>query len=114
MEQHRGGIHVTSQEGYGTRVALFVISAAVLIVAYLACRYVTSSKLGRILVSIRDAESRTRFMGYRVEYYKLFVFVMSAMLAGIAGALFVPQVGQFGIGSLIVGLYLPKGERLLF
>jgi urea transport system permease protein len=60
---------------------------------YVVCRYIVSSRLGRVLVAIRDAESRTRFLGYRVEYYQLFVFVISAMLAGIAGALYVPQVG---------------------
>ena len=52
-----------------------------------------TSKLGKVLVAIRDAESRTRFLGYRVEHYKLFVFVVSAMMAGLAGALYVPQVG---------------------
>jgi urea transport system permease protein len=46
-----------------------------------------------VLVSIRDAESRTRFLGYRVENYKLFVFTLSACMAGVAGALYVPQVG---------------------
>lgn len=54
---------------------------------------------GRVLVSIRDAESRTRFIGYRVEHYKLFVFVLSAMLAGVAGALYVPQVGIINPGE---------------
>ena len=56
-------------------------------------RSVVTSKLGKVLVAIRDAESRTRFLGYRVESYKLFVFVLSACMAGIAGALYVPQVG---------------------
>jgi urea transport system permease protein len=56
-------------------------------------RYVVTSSFGKILVSIRDAESRTRFLGYRVEHYKLVVFVLSAVMAGIAGALYVPQVG---------------------
>ena len=76
-----------------TRAALFIASALALIIGYLVCRLITTSKLGRVLVSIRDAEMRTRFVGYRVENYKLFVFVVSAMLAGIAGALYVPQVG---------------------
>ena len=49
--------------------------------------------IGKVLVAVRDAESRTRFLGYRVEHYKLFVFTVSAMLAGLAGALYVPQVG---------------------
>ena len=63
------------------------------------CRFITTSKFGRVLVSIRDAESRSRFLGYRVEHYKLFVFVLSAVLAGIAGALFVPQVGIINPGE---------------
>ncbi|MEE2732997.1 MAG: urea ABC transporter permease subunit UrtC [Pseudomonadota bacterium] len=82
-----------------TKVALFVCSGVALILGYLLCRYVVSSKLGRVLVSIRDAESRTRFIGYRVEHYKLFVFVLSAMLAGVAGALYVPQVGIINPGE---------------
>jgi urea transport system permease protein len=63
------------------------------VLAYVACRYIISSKLGRIVVAIRDAEDRSRFVGYKVENFKLWVFVFSAMLAGIAGALYVPQVG---------------------
>jgi urea transport system permease protein len=76
-----------------TRMALFVASGIALALGYLACRFIVASKAGRVLVGIRDAESRTRFLGYRVEHYKLFVFTVSAMLAGIAGALYVPQVG---------------------
>ncbi|MEY4588814.1 MAG: hypothetical protein RL497_890 [Pseudomonadota bacterium] len=76
-----------------TRLVLFCLSVLTLLLAYCACRYITASKLGRVLVSVRDAESRTRFLGYRVEHYKLMVFVVSALLAGIAGALYVPQVG---------------------
>lgn len=77
----------------GTRIALFIATCSALALGYIICRYIVSSRLGRVLLSIRDAESRTRFLGYRVEYYKLFVFVVSAMLAGVAGALYVPQVG---------------------
>ncbi len=77
----------------GTRLGLFVASLIALAFGYLVCCFITQSKLGRVLIAIRDAESRTRFSGYRVEYYKLFVFVVSAILAGIAGALYVPQVG---------------------
>jgi urea transport system permease protein len=77
----------------GTRAGLFVATTVMLILAYLLCRWIIGSKVGRVLTAIRDAESRTRFLGYRVEYYKLFVFTVSAMLAGIAGALYVPQVG---------------------
>jgi urea transport system permease protein len=77
----------------GTRCALFFLSCAALIAAFLICRAVVTSKLGKVLVAIRDAESRTRFLGYRVESYKLFVFTLSACMAGVAGALYVPQVG---------------------
>jgi len=81
------------------RNGLFVSSAIALAIGYLICRYIVSSKLGRVLVAIRDAESRTRFLGYRVEYFKLFVFVVSSMLAGVAGALYVPQVGIINPGE---------------
>jgi len=83
----------------GTRVGLFVASGVMLILGYLACRYIVTSRMGKIIVSIRDAESRTRFCGYQVESYKLWVFVFSAMLAGIAGALYVPQVGIINPGE---------------
>ena len=76
-----------------TRAALFAASAAALALGLLLCRAVVASKLGLVLVAIRDAESRTRFLGYEVESYKLFVFVLSAVLAAVAGALYVPQVG---------------------
>jgi urea transport system permease protein len=82
-----------------TRAALLVASAAALAVGFVICRVVTGSKLGKVLVAIRDAESRTRFLGYRVEHYKLFVFVLSAMMAGVAGALYVPQVGIINPGE---------------
>ena len=77
----------------GTRAGLFVASAVALAAGYGLSLYIVKSKLGRVLVAIRDAESRARFLGYRVEQYKLFVFVVSAMMAGVAGALYVPQVG---------------------
>jgi urea transport system permease protein len=76
-----------------TRVVLVVVTAAVLAASYLACRVIVRSRAGRLFRAIRDAESRARFLGYRVESYKLWVFVFSAVLAGIAGALYVPQVG---------------------
>jgi urea transport system permease protein len=60
---------------------------------FVICRVIVSSKFGKVLVAIRDAEARTRFLGYRVEAYKLFVFTLSACMAGVAGALYVPQVG---------------------
>ena len=76
-----------------TRAALFSASALALALGYLVARAIVSSRLGKVLISIRDAESRTRFLGYRVENYKAFVFTVSAVMAGIAGALYVPQVG---------------------
>ncbi len=77
----------------GTRNALLVISCLALAIGFLICRGIVTSKYGKVLVAIRDAESRTRFLGYRVEAYKLFVFTLSACMAGVAGALYVPQVG---------------------
>jgi urea transport system permease protein len=77
----------------GTRAALFAISTLALMVGFLICRSIVASKFGKVLIAIRDAESRTRFLGYRVESYKVFVFTLSACMAGVAGALYVPQVG---------------------
>jgi urea transport system permease protein len=77
----------------GTRAALFAASCIALALGFVICRAIITSKFGKVLIAIRDAESRTRFLGYRVESYKLFVFVVSACMAGVAGALYVPQVG---------------------
>ncbi len=77
----------------GTRNGLLVISCIALGLCFLICRAVVTSKFGKVLVAIRDAETRVRFLGYRVEAYKLFVFTLSACMAGVAGALYVPQVG---------------------
>src|SRR6185503_6513806 len=90
------GFNVQAQP---TRAALFAISVAALILGFLICRTIVSSKLGMVLVSIRDAESRTRFLGYRVENYKLVVWTLSACMAGVAGALYVPQVGIINPGE---------------
>jgi urea transport system permease protein len=79
--------------GDGTRVVLLVVTAAALAASYLACRAIVESRAGRLLRAIRDSESRARFLGYRVESYKLWVFAFSAVIAGVAGALYVPQVG---------------------
>lgn len=78
---------------HATRIGLYVASATALALAYALCRWIVDSKLGRVMVAIRDAEPRVRFLGYSVTAYKLFAFTVSAMLAGIAGALYVPQVG---------------------
>ncbi len=83
----------------GMRAALFACSAVALALGYLICRFIAASKLGRVLIGIRDAEDRVRFLGYRVEYYKLLVFTVSAMMAGVAGALYVPQVGIINPGE---------------
>jgi len=82
-----------------TRAVIFIASALALAIGYLICRYIVTSKLGQVVIAIRDAEDRTRFIGYKVESFKLWVFVVSAVLAGIAGALYVPQVGIINPGE---------------
>ena len=94
------GFNVQAQ---GTRAVLFILSCIALALAFLICRAVVTSKLGKVLIAIRDAESRTRFLGYRVENYKLFVFTLSACMAGVAGALYVPQVGIINPGEFAPG-----------
>ena len=76
-----------------TRVVLLVLTTVALAASYVACRAIVDSRAGRVLLAIRDAESRTRFLGYPVESFKLWLFVFSGIIAGIAGALYVPQVG---------------------
>ncbi|OYR07738.1 urea ABC transporter permease subunit UrtC [Brucella grignonensis] len=83
----------------GTRASLFAVSAIVLAMALVFSSAVVKSKFGKVLVSVRDAESRTRFLGYRPENYKLFIFTVSAMMAAVAGALYVPQVGIINPGE---------------
>ena len=82
-----------------TRIMLFITTAIALAAAYLLCKYITLSKFGRVIIAIRDAEDRARFIGYKVESYKLWLFVVSAVIAGIAGALYVPQVGIINPGE---------------
>src|SRR6266849_8855020 len=100
-----------------TRLGLYLASAAGLGIACLVCRHVTKSKLGRVLLALRDAESRVRFLGYSVTNAKLFVFTVSAVLAGIAGALYVPQVGiinpsEFSPGNSIeIAIWVSVGGR---
>jgi urea transport system permease protein len=100
-----------------TRAALFIASALALAGGYLLCRFIVASKLGQVLVAIRDAESRVRFLGYRVENYKLAVFTISGILAGLAGALYVPQVGIINPGefapanSIEVVIWVAVGGR---
>jgi urea transport system permease protein len=101
----------------GTRAALFAASAVALALGYLICRAMILSRFGKVLVAIRDAESRTRFLGYRVEDYKLVVWTLSACMAGVAGALYVPQVGIINPGefapenSIEVVIWVAVGGR---
>jgi urea transport system permease protein len=76
-----------------TRMALFAITGAALLGFLLLARAIVQSKLGRVLTAIRDAETRVMFSGYNPLYFKLFVWTLSAVICGIAGALYVPQVG---------------------
>ena len=100
-----------------TRIGLFLATAFFLGAGYFACRAVVRSRFGRVVQAIRDAESRARFIGYRVEHYQLWLFTFSAMLAGIAGALYVPQVGiinpgEFApINSIEVVIWVAVGGR---
>ena len=100
-----------------TRDVLLFLSALALTFGYLLCRYLMRSRLGKVTLAIRDAESRTRFMGYRVEYFKLAIFTVAAMLAGVAGALYVPQVGiinpgEFNpINSIEIVIWVAVGGR---
>ncbi|MEC8541961.1 MAG: urea ABC transporter permease subunit UrtC [SAR324 cluster bacterium] len=82
-----------------TRRGLFIISALALAAGFVLCRWLLKTQYGKILLAVRDAESRSRFLGYRTENYKLFAFVVAAMLAGLAGALYVPQVGIINPGE---------------
>ena len=101
----------------GTRIALFALSALALAGGYLACRWLVSTRMGRVLVAIRDSEDRARFLGFRVEQVKVVVFAFSAMLAGLAGALYVPQVGIINPGefaplnSIEVVIWVAVGGR---
>ena len=82
-----------------TRMALFLLTAFALGGTYVVCRYIIASRGGRVIQAVRDAESRARFLGYRVEAYKLYIFVLSALLAGLAGALYVTQIGIINPGE---------------
>jgi urea transport system permease protein len=100
-----------------TRLGLYIASVFALGLGYVCCRFITASKLGRVLLALRDAESRVRFLGYSVTNAKLFVFTLSAVLAGVAGALYVPQVGiinpsEFSPGNSIeIAIWVSVGGR---
>ena len=100
-----------------TRIGLYIITAVALGLAFLICRFVVTTRFGRLLLALRDAESRVRFIGYSTTGAKLFVFVLSALLCGLAGALYVPQVGiinpsEFQPGNSIeVAIWVAVGGR---
>jgi urea transport system permease protein len=82
-----------------TKLALFVATAIALAIGYAVSHFIVNSKMGRVVTAIRDAEDRVRFVGYKPQHYKVWIFVVSAMLAGLAGALYVPQVGIINPGE---------------
>lgn len=100
-----------------TQRGLYIITVLALGAAYLFCRWIVASRAGKVLIAIRDSESRVTFSGYTPWMYKLFVFVVSAGLAGLAGMLYVPQVGiitpaQIGVlPSLEVVIWVAVGGR---
>jgi urea transport system permease protein len=83
-----------------TKAALYLVTLAVLLGSLILGRMLTQSKLGRVLTGIRDAESRLMFVGYDPLWFKLFIWTFSAVLCGIAGALYVPQVGIINPGEM--------------
>lgn len=100
-----------------TQRGLYIITVLALGASYLFCRWIVASRAGKVLIAIRDSESRVTFSGYTPWMYKLFVFVVSAGLAGLAGMLYVPQVGiitpaQIGVlPSLEVVIWVAVGGR---
>src|SRR5205823_13550562 len=108
------GFPITAPE---TRMALFVTTAAALLGFLLLGRWIVMSKLGRVLTAIRDAETRVMFSGYNPLYFKLFIWTLSAMLCGIAGALYVPQVGIINpsemspANSIEIAIWVAAGGR---
>lgn len=101
----------------GTKTALYIASVVLLLAVYLGCRWLTRSRLGRLLVAVRDDENRVRFMGYNPVVIKTMVFALSAGIAGLAGVLFVPQVGIIApkqldiIASIEVVIWVAVGGR---
>jgi urea transport system permease protein len=83
-----------------TRVTLFIVTFLALLGSFILCRALVTSKMGRVITAVRDAESRLMFCGYNPLGYKLFIWVLSAILCAIAGALFVPQVGIINPGEM--------------
>ena len=100
-----------------TRMALFMATGAALILTLLFARGIVTSKLGRVLTAIRDAETRVMFSGYNPVHYKLFIWTVSAVICGIAGALYVPQVGIINpsemspANSIEIAIWVAVGGR---
>ncbi|MGB2069331.1 MAG: urea ABC transporter permease subunit UrtC [Candidatus Puniceispirillaceae bacterium] len=98
-------------------ITFFLVSALVLAVTYLLAMAVVGSKFGNIIRGIRDDEARVRFLGYNVESYKLFVFVLTAIIAAVAGALYYPQAGIINptelapIASIYLAVWVAIGGR---
>ena len=108
------GFSVTAPQ---TRMALFCITAFFLIGTLLLARWAVTSKFGRVLTAIRDAEARVMFSGYNPLWYKLFIWTLSAVICGIAGALYVPQVGIINpsemspANSIEIAIWVAVGGR---
>jgi urea transport system permease protein len=108
------GFHIATS---GTRMALFMATGATLILTLLLARTIVTSKLGRVLTAIRDAETRVMFSGYNPVHYKLAIWTVSAVICGIAGALYVPQVGIINpsemspANSIEIAIWVAVGGR---
>ncbi|MFT3848225.1 MAG: urea ABC transporter permease subunit UrtC [Propionivibrio sp.] len=108
------GYPITSSE---TRLVLFGLTAVVLALTFVFAKWLVGSKYGRVLTAIRDAESRVMFIGYNPLWFKLFIWTLSAVLCGIAGALYVPQVGIINpsemsvANSIEIAIWVAVGGR---
>ena len=108
------GYTITSPE---TRLVLFGLTALMLALTFVFARWLVNSKYGRVLTAIRDAESRVMFIGYNPLWFKLFIWTLSAVLCGIAGALYVPQVGIINpsemsvANSIEIAIWVAVGGR---
>jgi urea transport system permease protein len=106
-----------SLQSDGTRVALLAITAILLSVTLILSQAIMNSRFGKVIIALRDTESRSRFLGYRTERYKVWLFVYSAVVAAIAGALYVPQIGIINpgeftpINSIEVVIWVAIGGR---
>src|SRR4051812_1552243 len=108
------GIPITTPE---TRTVLFALTGAVLLATLVGARYIVTSRFGRVLTAIRDAEARVMFCGYNTLHYKLAIWTLSAVICGIAGALYVPMVGIINPGemspanSIEIAIWVAVGGR---